>query len=146
MATRKDMIIVHCSDTPHSMQVTLEMLRDWHTSPLPRGNGWSAIGYAYFINQAGEIIKCRDLDGDGDVEDEIGAHARGFNRNSIGICVEGRGTYHPVQFESLRYLITDIASRHGIKQDKIIGHCDVDPHKTCPMFSIQDKMAEWGNL
>lgn len=135
----KDMIIIHCSDTPASMDVTVEMLHQWHVVE----NGWSAIGYAYFIDREAQIHKCRDLDGDGDVEDEVGAHAFGFNRRSIGICLAGRGSYTDAQFDSLRYLVNDIVSRLGIKQDRIIGHCDVDPSKTCPMFSVKDKLNEW---
>ena len=135
----KDSIIIHCIDTPHTMHVTREMLHKWHVVE----NGWSAIGYAYLINQAGDIIKCRDLDGDGDVEDEVGAHTRGFNKDSIGVVLEGRGVYHDIQFDSLRYLITDMVSRHGIKQENIQGHNYYDSHKTCPMFDVQAKLNEW---
>ena len=135
----KDKIIIHCTDTPHTMNVTVDMLHQWHVVE----NKWSAIGYAYFIDQAGDVHKCRDLDNDGDVEDEVGAHTRGFNRNSIGVCIEGRGIYHDVQFDSLRYLINDIVSRHCIKQENIQGHNYYDKHKTCPMFNVQDKLKEW---
>lgn len=128
----KTHIIVHCSDTPHSMKVTTNDLYQWHVIE----NGWSAIGYAYFIDQAGLTHKCRDLDNNGDVEDEIGAHARGFNKNSIGICLEGRGTYTDEQLDALEYLLDDIRSRHGIPLDNVIGHRDVDPHKECPMMDV----------
>lgn len=136
---KKDSIIVHCTDTPHTMFVTVADLHKWHVIE----NDWSAIGYAYYIDQIGIIHKCRDLNGDGDVEDDIGAHAHGFNTNSIGICMEGRGEYTENQWGSLRYLINDIISRKGIKLENIIGHRDVDPHKTCPMFDVQDKLQEW---
>ena len=136
---KKDSIIIHCTDTPHTMSVTVEMLHKWHVVE----NKWSAIGYAYFIDQSGDVHKCRDLDGDGDVEDEVGAHARGFNRGSIGVCIEGRGEYSDEQFNSLRYLVSDIASRHGIKQENIQGHNYYDKSKLCPMFNVQDKLKEW---
>ncbi|MGF1905290.1 N-acetylmuramoyl-L-alanine amidase [Aliivibrio salmonicida] len=135
----KSQIIVHCTDTPHSMKVDVDLIRHWHV----KENGWSDIAYAYYIDQSGEVHLGRDLDGDGDVEDEIGAHARGFNRNSIGICLEGRDSFNDVQFDSLRELITDIASRHGIKEKDIVGHCDLDPKKTCPGFNVQQKLKEW---
>jgi len=121
------------------MEVTTEMLHQWHVIE----NKWSAIGYAYLIDRKGDIHKCRDLDGDGDVEDEIGAHTRGFNRNSVGICIAGRGEYNNAQFDSLRYLINDIVSRHGIKKEDIQGHNYYDKHKTCPMFDVQEKLKEW---
>lgn len=134
----KDSIIVHCSDTPHSMRVDVETIRRWHVED----NGWSDIAYAYYIDQLGELHLGRDLDGDGDVEDEVGAHAKGFNRGSIGICLEGRDVFTEEQFSTLRWLITDICSRHGIKRDKVLGHRDVSS-KSCPNFSIQEKMEEW---
>lgn len=36
----KNSIIVHCTDTPHTMNVTRDMLHQWHVVE----NGWSAIG------------------------------------------------------------------------------------------------------
>lgn len=137
---KKTYIVVHCSDTPHSMKVTVGHLYQWHVIE----NGWSAIGYAYFIDQEGEVHKCRDLDGDGDVEDEIGAHARGFNTGSIGICLEGRGIYTDKQLDQLEYLLDDIRSRHGITLDNVIGHCDVDPSKTCPMMDVKQFVRRRG--
>ena len=132
-------IIIHCSDTPSSMEVTTDMLHQWHVVE----NGWSAIGYAYLIDRNADIHKCRDLDGDGDVEDEIGAHTRGFNRGSVAICIAGRGEYTKAQFDSLRYLISGISSRHGIRQEGIQGHNHYDKSKSCPCFDVQKKLKEW---
>lgn len=136
---RKNQIIVHCTDTPHSMKVDIDLIRHWHVNE----NGWADIAYAYYIDQNGELHLGRDLDNDGNVEDEIGAHARGFNRNSIGICLEGRNEFTSAQFDTLRELISDITSRHGINRKNIIGHCDLDSSKTCPGFNVQQKLKEW---
>lgn len=133
MASKKDKIIIHCTDTPADMNVTVETLHQWHVVE----NGWSAIGYAYFIDRDANIHKCRDLDGDGDVEDEVGAHTRGFNRGSIGIALAGRGEYTDEMLDQLEFLCDDIRSRHGIKLEDIYGHYHFDASKTCPMFDVE---------
>ena len=43
-----------------------------------RKRGFNGIGYHYYIRQSGEVINTRPLS-------RIGAHAKGDNRNSIGI-------------------------------------------------------------
>jgi N-acetylmuramoyl-L-alanine amidase len=80
-----DTIIGHCSFTPPKMDIGAAEIRGWHVDE----NGWLDIGYAYVIRRNGIIELGRDLDNDGDVDEEIGAHARGFNAHSIGICVVG---------------------------------------------------------
>ena len=137
---KKTGIVIHCTDTPHTMDVTVDLLHKWHVVE----NGWAAIGYAYFIDKHGDEFKCRDLDGDGDVEDEIGAHTRGFNKHTIGVCIEGRGKYTDAQLDQLESLIDRIRSRHGIVIDQVKGHSDYDSSKTCPMFNVKEFMHRRG--
>ena len=70
-------IVIHCSATMPSMDVPIERVKKWHLD-----RGWSDIGYHYYITRDGEIHKGRNLS-------TIGAHVRGYNKNSIGICYEG---------------------------------------------------------
>ena len=72
-----DYIVIHCAATMPSMDVPIERVRKWHLQ-----RGWSDIGYHYYITRDGEIHKGRKLS-------TIGAHVRGYNKNSIGICYEG---------------------------------------------------------
>jgi N-acetylmuramoyl-L-alanine amidase len=135
----KDMIIVHCSDTYTAMDVGAKEIRDWHVN----GNGWSDIGYNYVIRRNGKLESGRDLDGDGNVDEETGAHARGFNTRSIGIClIGGKGlddkpesnfTYD--QYSTLEILVNNLKRKYGIK--RIVGHCDLDSRKTCPNFNVK---------
>ena len=70
-------IIVHCSATKTNQSFSVEDIRSWH-----KQRGWSDIGYHFYI----------DLDGvlhDGRPISKIGAHVKGRNRNSIGVCFEG---------------------------------------------------------
>tara|TARA_R110000851_G_scaffold125539_5_gene256495 strand:- start:7 stop:378 length:372 start_codon:yes stop_codon:yes gene_type:complete len=60
-----------------SMDVPIERVKKWHLQ-----RGWSDIGYHYYITRDGKIHKGRNLS-------TIGAHVRGYNKTSIGICYEG---------------------------------------------------------
>ena len=73
-----DMIVVHCSGSRCNHRYTLEQLRHDHVVV----NGWRDIGYHFYITRNGELHHCRPVS-------EPGAHVRGFNRHSIGICYEG---------------------------------------------------------
>jgi len=69
-------LIIHCADTPPNMDVGAEEIRRWHVE----GNGWSDIGYHYVIRRCGLIETGRD-------ESTPGAHVRGHNTGSIGVCM-----------------------------------------------------------
>ncbi len=56
---------------------TAEQIDMWH-----KNNGWSGIGYHFFIRKNGEIYRGRPIWA-------VGAHAQGTNLNSVGVCVEG---------------------------------------------------------
>ncbi|MGL5917803.1 MAG: N-acetylmuramoyl-L-alanine amidase, partial [Cetobacterium sp.] len=71
-------IIVHCSATSPSMaHVDAKEIDRWH-----RQRGWLKIGYHFVIRRDGFQQIGRDLN-------EIGAHAKGHNHHSIGICLVG---------------------------------------------------------
>ena len=70
-------IIVHCSATRPSMHVTLEDIDRWH-----RNRGFRSIGYHFVVFPDGHIENGRPIE-------EQGAHCKGHNRDSIGICYIG---------------------------------------------------------
>lgn len=45
-------------------------------------NGWSGIGYHFYVRTNGEVYGGRPLD-------TVGAHCTGYNSESIGVCFEG---------------------------------------------------------
>lgn len=130
----KTLIVVHCADTPESMDIGAAEIDKWH-----RDKGWSAIGYAFVIRRDGTIEKGRDLDNDGDSTNETGAHAAGFNAQSIGICLVGGKpgfNFTDNQMSSLRFLIDSLTTKfYGID---LIGHCDLPGvTKSCPCFDTK---------
>lgn len=129
---RVDKIIIHCSDTPHSMRVDVDTIRRWHVED----NGWSDIGYHWYIDQLGELHEGRN-------EDIPGAHCKGHNKYSIGICLEGRDEFTEHQFSMLRFLLSETVGRYGVRLENIKGHRDFDSGKTCPNFDAKQLLEKW---
>lgn len=170
-----ELIVVHCSATDASMNIGANEIYGWHTLPkanennmyrylgknytfhdLPEdvqgrsGRGWSDIGYHNIIRRNGVLEHGRDLA-------IPGAHARGYNSKSIGICliggVDGYGNpennFLPPQFGTLRgYLDTMTEVFPG---SRVVGHRDLSVDlnedgvitsdewmKSCPCFDAAD--------
>lgn len=137
--TRKvDKIIVHCSDTFATMNIGADEIRKWHTEE----RGWKDIGYHFVIRRNGTVETGRDLDGDGDIFEEIGAHTVNYNSNSIAICmVGGKGTngkaennFMPKQFQSLESVIRLVKASYP--KATVHGHREFSS-KQCPSFDVQ---------
>ena len=70
-------IVVHCSATREGHVLTPEALESEH-----RRRGFRTTGYHYYIRRDGTVLGTRSLE-------LPGAHCRGHNKYSIGICYEG---------------------------------------------------------
>lgn len=70
-------IVVHCSATREAYVLTPEALESEH-----RRRGFRTTGYHYYIRRDGTVLGTRSLE-------LPGAHCRGHNKYSIGICYEG---------------------------------------------------------
>ena len=77
-----DKIIVHCTATPEGKHFTVQQIREWHTAPKPKGNGWRDIGYHFVVYLDGSVHNGRPVG-------QIGAHCSGHNAHSIGVCYVG---------------------------------------------------------
>ena len=129
-------IIIHCSDTPEGRNDKAADIDRWH-----KQRGFDRIGYHYVIDLDGTIEPGRDLDC-------IGAHCKGHNVNSIGICYIGgvdanlkpKDTRTPEQKSSLLLLLKFLRAKYP--DAKIYGHRDFSD-KQCPCF---DAKKEYENL
>jgi len=130
-------IIVHCSATPRNKDFSAEDIRDWHV----KGNGWDDIGYHFVIRLDGSIEYGRMVD-------KSGAHVKGHNRDSIGICYIGgkskdmkdwEDTRTEKQKESLLILIKMLKKCH--KTALVKGHNDFS-NKLCPSFNATEEYKE----
>jgi len=115
-------IIIHCSATPNGRHTTAEDIHRWH-----KGQGWDGIGYHYVIRTDNKLDVGRP-------EYWTGAHAKGHNKDSIGICMIGTDVYNSDQWKILTNLILELLFKYP--DVKVIGHNEVS-NKTCPGFDVQ---------
>ncbi len=140
-------IVIHCTDTRaswRSEQTTAQRVaevRRWHVEE----NGWKAIGYAWLVDRDGTEMIGRDIDGDGDPWEEIGAGVKGHNRNAIHLCMFGGASssandkfsdhFTAAQGFILRGKISQLKKQFpSIKY--VIGHNDL-ANKACPGFQVK---------
>ena len=121
-------IIIHCADTPNGKVFHASDIDKWH-----KERGWAKIGYHWVIDIDGFIEAGRH-------PDEIGAHAEGHNRFSLGVCLIGMNKFTRAQWESLALLVHRLAGEFPLA--KIEGHYQVATNgKTCPNFDV----PKWWN-
>ena len=128
-------IVVHCTASP--VNTTREMVDEWH-----RARGWAGIGYHYLI-QAGGIVR------KGRPDHLPGAHARGHNTGSLGVCVSGdTRAGHPWSYDQERQLVlllADLCRAYRLDSSAVVGHCELDPEgkPDCPgvdMGAIRERV------
>ena len=130
---KPEYIIIHHSLTKDSKTVSWDAIRNYHTKTL----GWNDIGYHYGIELVGdhyEVLKGR-------FDNEQGAHARGVNHLSLGICFVGNFDVTPVpkaQWDLGISLVRSLCDGLNIPTYRVYGHHWFDQHKSCPgkLFDI----------
>ena len=137
------LIVIHCSATRVDRDFTAKDVDTAH-----RFRGFSCWGYHYYIRKSGQIEPMRD-------EDTVGAHARGFNAISLGVCYEGgldargnpKDTRTPEQRSALHLLVYQLLQQ--FRNARVCGHRDLSPDldgdgkvepwewvKQCPCFEV----------
>lgn len=102
----------------HSLghDVPASEINKWH-----KDRGFACIGYHYVVRANGDIEHGRAIA-------EVGAHARGSNKDSIGVCLTGNfNTYLPLpaQIKGAKELYKQLIEKYG--ELKIEFH-----HELCP--------------
>ena len=134
-------IIVHCSASDNPDQDNLESVRDLHTSPKDKkitwgkystfGRNWYDVGYHFFIRKDGKIELGRPIH-------LPGAHTRGENKNSIGVCFSGESDIPTqLQIESWRLLRRELLLNFGLTDSDVYPHNHFNKYKTCPNFDLE---------
>ena len=135
---RIDLIVIHCSATRSNRCFPLEAVIACH-----RARGFATIGYHYYVTRDGTVHAGRPLY-------QVGAHATGFNRHSIGICYEGgldpdgnpADTRTSAQKDTLLKLLQRLKTDYPLAD--ILGHRDLpNVAKECPCFEV---CAEYQDL
>jgi N-acetylmuramoyl-L-alanine amidase len=103
----------------------VQIIDQWH-----KARGWKGIGYHFLICPNGKLEVGRLLD-------EIGAHAEGYNKDSIGICLAGLTRFSDAQFTTLNALLYDM--KRSFPGSTLHGHREFSKEgKTCPNFNYEE--------
>lgn len=120
-------IILHCSDSDHPHHDNIEAIRRWHVNE----RGWIDIGYHYVITKDGSTYVGRPVE-------TPGAHCKGHNETSIGICLTGRDVFSKEQFLSTSILIRGLQSTFSLTRfTSLYFHSELSENKTCPNFTLK---------
>lgn len=131
-------VIIHCSDSPDTMDIGLAEIEGWHRqrfSGISINGHMIYCGYHYIVRRNGIIEVGRP-------EQYIGAHAKGHNAHSIGVCWVGRDTPAQKQEIMLMGLVRNLMIRYNLSVASVIGHCEVQPAKTCPNMDMTEFRAQ----
>ena len=124
-------LVVHCADTPDNEALDARAIHDMHL-----GFGWHGIGYHWVICRDGTLQSGRP-------EYWVGAHVKGHNEISLGVCLIGRRHFTDAQMQSLKALLKRWRAEYP--DAEICGHCDFDyTEKTCPNFDVAAWCAAQG--
>ena len=130
------LIVIHCSATRCDRDFSVDNL-------IATGNAkFGQPSYHWYVRRNGNLVPILP-------ETVRGAHVRGYNRCSLGICYEGgigRGgqatdTRTPQQKATLYELLKQL--HRDYPQARIIGHREL-PHvaKSCPGFTASTEYAD----
>ena len=129
-------IIIHCSATPEDKAFSVDDIRCWHLQ-----RGFADIGYHFVIYLDGSVNVGRPLA-------KAGAHCKGYNAHSIGVCYIGgvatdgktpKDTRTEAQKRSLVRLITEL--RQQFHNASVHGHREF-ANKACPSFNARDEYKD----
>ena len=118
-----DRVFLHCSASDNPDHDDIAAIRSWHVD----GNGWSDVGYHYFIRKDGTLEEGRPLE-------RIPAAQAGNNAGSLAICLHGLAEkfFTEAQYRALVALAREIDAAYSGRVT-FHGHCEV-ANKTCPVF------------
>lgn len=130
-----DKIIIHCSATLPGQRVDVETITRWH-----KQRGFKTIGYHFFIDRSGTIHAGRPLE-------QQGAHCKGQNAHSIGICYEGGLNKEGKPYDT-RTILQRIAMKELVAQLQerfteatVHGHREF-ANKACPCFDVEAEFCK----
>lgn len=128
-----DKIIIHCSDSSFG---SAKLIDQWH-----KEKGFDGIGY-HFVITNGVLTKNAKYEPDNDSLiqvgrdiNDIGAHCRGHNEYSIGICLIGKAMFTGLQFDTLFKMLKSLMNLYDLSENYIFGHNEFSK-KTCPNIDI----------
>lgn len=130
-------IVIHSTATRPSQNIGFAEVDQWH-----KERGWDGCGYHAIIRQSGRIEFGRHFD-------DVGAHVKGYNRESVGIALVGglnhvgepSNTFNQDQLVSMSILVEMLLEVYPAA--KVQGHRDFPfVNKECPCFDVREYFDE----
>ncbi len=130
-------LVLHYSATYADQDLDVNDIRKMHLA-----RGFNDVGYHYIIKRDGTVQKGRP-------DSVVGAHVKGHNTGSIGICCIGgleRATGPNIgvdnrtqaQKDATVLLVSDLLKKHP--KAHVVGHKDLAPTQ-CPGFDVREWWA-----
>lgn len=127
-------IIIHCSATKAGRDFHAKDIDKWH-----RERGFDEIGYNVVVDLDGTVENGRSVS-------KPGAHCKGHNADSIGVCYIGglddKGNPCDTRTEAQKQALLDVVWTYKkiYPNAKVVGHCDMpNVHKACPCFDAKEE-------
>uniref|UniRef100_A0A6M2E0X6 Peptidoglycan-recognition protein n=1 Tax=Xenopsylla cheopis TaxID=163159 RepID=A0A6M2E0X6_XENCH len=136
-------VIIHHSESPGpcggagqpTCASAMQSMQNYHQ----QNNGWCDIGYSFGVGGDGKIYEGRGWK-------VVGAHAPGYNFNSVGICLIGN--YNSVlpseaMLNAVKNLIACGVAEGHLRQDYVLlGHRQAIA-TTCPGDRLYQEISTW---
>ena len=135
-------IILHHSLTKDSGTVSWQAIREYHINTL----GWDDIGYNFGIefisrnNHRAKVLRKNHYEIlTGRMMDKGGAHCKGMNNKSLGICFVGNFDLYKPEVEMWMLglkLVRSLLKVFNIPIKNVKGHRDFATYNSCPGLSF----------
>jgi len=126
-------VIIHHSASD-SRRTTVQMIREWHLR-----RGWQDIGYHLLIDWTGELHYGRELR-------ISGAHCRGHNEDSLGVCCIGNYEQEKptdALLDSLRYTVEGLCCALNLDPREAVHGHNHYAATACPGRYLVEEMGRW---
>ena len=128
-------LIIHCSDSPDTMDIGVKEISEWHKArnfpPYLSPTGPIFCGYHKVIRLSGFLETARP-----DVVP--GVHCSGENHDSLAVCFVGKQLKN-LQHQCLNQVLTLWLNVHNLSIDDVYGHYEWNKTgKTCPNIEMKE--------
>lgn len=127
-------IVIHCTGSSPYAPVE-NILREFKIK------GWKNPGYHFLVLRTGEVRQILPLE-------EVANGAQGYNATAIHVAYIGgwenqeyRDTRTPEQREAIFKTIQ--ALKQQCPSAEVLGHCELNKNKGCPLFNVKKEYAQW---
>jgi N-acetylmuramoyl-L-alanine amidase len=123
-------VVLHHSDRPSKADFERRPDPSYWLEAIDRVHrmrGFACIGYHFVIFPTGEVGLGRDIN-------QVGAHVKGHNTGSVGVCLIGNFNTESLegeQYISMKYVLAALLRKLALSPERLFFHRDFNP-TDCP--------------